>query len=158
MMENVTSAGPSEVVADTKARAVRAITDFLVEMRADGQGRADRGAKSGEAGTGRGAQYQSQNRPHAARPAGPCEALAAAMIMDEQQKLYMGKLRVGHAAVFMTGFEKATFMRVPDFKDGRSFEEHLPDAAVANHMDGYRQAAQVHFLPFDGCRFCGEPV
>ena len=26
-----------------------------------------------------------------------------------------------------------------------------------NIMVAYREAAQVHFLPFDGCRFCGEP-
>lgn len=156
VMENVTSTGPSEVAADTRAKAVRAITDFLVEMRAYGQG-----LLIAEQSPEKLAQDAVRNTnlkiAHMLPGRQDREALASAMIMDQQQELFMGKLRVGQAAVFMTGFEKATFMAVPPYKDRISFDDHLPDGAVAAHMAGYRAAAQGHFLPFDGCRFCGEP-
>jgi len=69
----------------------------------------------------------------------------------------MGKLRVGQAAAFMTGFEKATFMSVPPYKDGVGFADFLPDAAVRQHMAGFYAEQLQALLPFDGCRFCGEP-
>jgi hypothetical protein len=77
--------------------------------------------------------------------------------MDEAQERFMGKLRVGQAAVFMTGFEKATFMRVPPYKDDAGFADFLPDAAVRDHMEHFYTHRAHELLPFDGCRFCGEP-
>ncbi len=156
VMENVTSTGPSEVAADTRAKAVRAITDFLVEMRAYGQGMLI-AEQSPEKLAPDAVRNTNLKIAHMLPGRQDREALAAAMIMDQQQELYMGKLRVGQAAVFMTGFEKATFMTVPPYKDRLAFDDHLPDSAVAQHMVAYRLAAQSHFLPFDGCRFCGEP-
>ncbi len=156
VMENVTSVGPSEVAADTRAKAVRVITDFLVEMRAMGQGMLI-AEQSPEKLAPDAVRNTNLKIAHMLPGRQDRETLAAAMIMDEQQELFMGKLRVGQAAVFMTGFEKATFMRVPNYKDSVGFADHLPDAAVVEHMVGYRQTAQQHYLPFDGCRFCGEP-
>jgi hypothetical protein len=156
VMENVTSAGPSEVAADTRAKAVRAITDFLVEMRSFGQGLLI-AEQSPQKLAPDAVRNTNLKIAHMLPGRQDREALSAAMIMDQQQELYTGKLRVGQAAVFMTGFEKATFMAVPPYKDRLAFDDHLPDSAVAQHMAAYRQAAQSHFLPFDGCRFCGEP-
>lgn len=156
VMENVTSTGPSEVAADTRAKAVRAITDFLVEMRSYGQGMLI-AEQSPEKLAPDAVRNTNLKITHMLPGRQDREALASAMIMDQQQEQFMGKLRVGQAAVFMTGYEKATFMAVPPFKDRMSFDDHLPDSAVAAHMSRYRTAAQKHFLPFDGCRFCGEP-
>ena len=44
------------------------------------------------------------------------EAIAAAMIMDETQQEYLGKLGVGAAAVFVTGYDRATFIQIPNYK------------------------------------------
>lgn len=155
VMENVSSTGPSEVAADIRAKAVRVITDFLVEMRAYGQGMLI-AEQSPEKLAPDAVRNTNLKIAHMLPGRQDREALAAAMIMDQPQELYMGKLRVGQAAVFMTGFEKATFMVVPPFKDSVAFDNHLPDVAVARHMVSYQQTAQAHFLPFDGCRFCAE--
>ena len=83
------------------------------------------------------------------------EAIAAAMIMDEAQREYLGKLRVGEAAVFLTGYDRATFMRVPNYKDEAGFDEP-PDERVESHMSGFRAEHVSAYLPFDGCRFCAQ--
>lgn len=156
VMENVSSVGPSEVAADTRAKAVRAITDFLVEMRAYGQGMLI-AEQSPEKLAPDAVRNTNLKIAHMLPGRQDREALASAMIMDEQQELFMGKLGVGQAAVFMTGFEKATFMRVPNYKDEVDFSDHLLDGAVAKHMTRYQIAEKQRYLPFDGCRFCGEP-
>ena len=84
------------------------------------------------------------------------ETIAGAMIMDEEQKTYLGKLPVGQAALFMTGYEKATFIQVPAAKGG-GYVERLPDEALERHMQPFRQAHAAAYLPFDGCRLCGSP-
>ncbi|HEX8681426.1 MAG TPA: hypothetical protein VF707_03880, partial [Ardenticatenaceae bacterium] len=111
IMENVSSVGNSEVAADTRARAVRAITDFLVEMRAYGQGMLI-AEQSPEKLAPDAVRNTNLKIGHMLPGRQDRESLASAMIMDEAQERFMGKLRVGQAAVFMTGFEKATFMTV----------------------------------------------
>ncbi len=156
VMENVQSVGSSEVAADTRAKAVKMITDFLVEMRAYGQGMLI-AEQSPEKLAPDAVRNTNLKIAHMLPGRQDREALASAMIMDEQQELFMGKLRVGQAAVFMTGFEKATFMRVPNYKDGVDFVDYLLDDAVSQHMARYQLAARSSYLPFDGCRFCGDP-
>ncbi len=156
VMENVQSVGASEVAADTRAKAVKMITDFLVEMRAYGQGMLiaeqspEKLAPDAVRNTNLKIAHMLPGRQDRA-------VLASSMIMDEHQEWFMGKLRVGQAAVFMTGFEKATFMRVPNYKDESGFADYLLDDEVSRHMARYQLAARSSYLPFDGCRFCGEP-
>jgi hypothetical protein len=84
------------------------------------------------------------------------EAIAAAMIMTEAQQEFLGKLRVGEAAVFQTGYDRATFMRVPNYKDDQDFGEP-DDAQVAARMAPFQAEYRMAYLPFDGCRFCSSP-
>jgi len=156
IMENVASAGVSEVAADTRAKAVRMISDFLVEMRAYGQGVLI-AEQSPEKLAPDAVRNTNLKIGHMLPGRQDREALAAAMIMDEAQERFMGKLRVGQAATFMTGFEKATFMSVPPYKDGVRFADFLPDAAVHQHMTGFYTQQMRALLPFDGCRFCADP-
>lgn len=156
IMENVASVGPSEVAADTRAKAVRMVSDFLVEMRAYGQGVLI-AEQSPEKLAPDAVRNTNLKIGHMLPGRQDREALAAAMIMDEAQERFLGKLRVGQAAVFMSGFEKATFMSVPPYKDGVGFADFLPDAAVRQHMARFYHEQTRALLPFDGCRFCGEP-
>ncbi len=154
IMENVASVSNPEISADTRARAVRAICDFLVEMRAYGQG-----VLIVEQSPGKLAPDAIRNTNlkigHMLPGREDREALAAAMLMDQDQERFLGKLRVGDAAVFMTGFEKASFMTVPNYKDQSGFNDFLPDTSVCEHMGWFYHRSSDALLPFDGCRYCG---
>jgi len=155
VMENVQSVGVSEVAADTRAKAVEAFAAMLAEVRAYGEGiiisdqSPDKLAPDAVRNTN--LQIAHQLRHRADR-----EAMAAAMIMDEAQQEYLGKLRVGEAAVFLTGYDRATFMKVSNYKDRVVFKEPSDDE-VANHVKLFETEHLGTCLPFDGCRYCGQP-
>lgn len=155
VMENVQSVGASEVAADTRAKAVEAFAAMLAEVRAYGEGMviSDQSPEKLAPDAVRNTNLQIA---HQLRHRTDREAIAAAMIMDEAQREYLGKLRVGEAAVFLTGYDRATFMRVPNYKDDAGFEEP-PDERVAVHMAPFKAGHISAYLPFDGCRFCGQP-
>lgn len=155
VLENVASVAGSEVAADTRAEAVRFFSGALAEIRAYGEG-----FLIAE-------QSPSKLAPDAVRNTNlklahmlldrqDREAIAGAMMMDEEQERYVGKLPVGQAALFMTGYEKATFIQVPRVKGGE-YAERLDDGAVERHMESFRRAHAAAYLPFDGCRYCGAP-
>lgn len=155
VMENVQSVGASEIAADTRAKAVEAFSSMLSEVRAYGEGliisdqSPDKLAPDAVRNTNLQIAHQLRHRVDR-------EAIAAAMLMTEAQKEFLGKLRVGEAAVFQTGYDRATFMRVPNYKDDQKFGEP-EDARIARHMAGFQAQYRTAYLPFDGCRFCGSP-
>ena len=155
VMENVQSVGASEIAADTRAKAVEAFAAMLAEVRAYGEGIVicDQSPEKLAPDAVRNTNLQIA---HQLRHRTDREAIAAAMIMDEAQREYLGKLRVGEAAVFLTGYDRATFMRVPNYKDDTDFGEP-PDEKVAAHMASFKAEHISAYLPFDGCRFCGLP-
>lgn len=156
VMGNVTAGGPSEVAADTKGQAVQAFADMLTEIRALGEGIliADQSPAKLMPDAMRNTNLQIA---HQLRDAHDREAVGRALIMDPTQQAYLGKLGVGEAAVFMTGMEKATFMRVPPYKDNSGFDRLPDDEAVRAHMRPFMDEHLTAHLPFDGCRYCGSP-
>lgn len=155
VMENVQSVGASEIAADTRAKAVEAFAAMLAEVRAYGEGMiiSDQSPEKLAPDAVRNTNLQIA---HQLRHRTDREAIAAAMIMDEAQRDYLGKLRVGEAAVFLTGYDRATFMRVPNYKDRVRFDEPA-DERIADHMASFKAEHLGAYLPFDGCRFCGRP-
>ena len=156
VMGNVQARGPSEVSSDTKGQAVQAFADLLTEVRAYGEGIliSDQSPDKLLPDAVRNTNLQIA---HQLRDAKDREAIARALIMDETQRDYLGKLAVGEAAVFLTGMEKATFMQVPPYKDDAGIDRPATDADVAAHMAPFLARHQAAYLPFDGCRFCGSP-
>jgi hypothetical protein len=154
VMENVQSVGASEVAADTRAKAVEAFAAMLAEVRAYGEGIiiSDQSPEKLAPDAVRNTNLQIA---HQLRHRTDREAISAAMIMDEAQREYLGKLRVGEAAVFLTGYDRATFMQVPNYKDDVGFEEPSDDQ-ISAHMASFRAKHVSAYLPFDGCRFCGQ--
>ena len=152
VLENVHSVGASEIAADTRAKAVEAFATMLAEARAYGEGIiiSDQSPEklSPDAVRNTNLQIAHQLRHRADR-----EAIAAAMIMDEAQKEYLGKLGVGAAAVFVTGYDRATFIQIPNYKEENGFSEPENDR-VKEHMAEFRQQHIRAFLSKDGCRFC----
>ncbi|HFD39072.1 MAG TPA: ATP-binding protein [Anaerolineae bacterium] len=156
VISNVQSVGSSEAAADTRARAVAAFSDMLAEVRAYGEGIiiSDQSPEKLAPDAMRNTNLQIA---HQLRDRRDREAVARAMIMEEAQQNYLGKLRVGEAALFLTGMEKATFITIPNYKDQAGFDELPSDAQVQERMSAFRQQHATAYLPTDGCRFCGSP-
>ena len=155
VMENLRSVGASEIAADVRAKAVEAFAAMLAEVRAYGEGMiiSDQSPEKLAPDAVRNTNLQIA---HQLRHRTDREAIAAAMIMDRAQQEYLGKLQTGEAAVFFTGYDRATFVRVPNYKDEVDFSEPS-DGEVAGHMATFQQKHATAYLPCDGCRYCGQP-
>ncbi len=155
VLSNVHSVGNTEIAADTKVKAVDAFSNMLSEVRSMGEGLviSDQSPEKLAPDAMRNTNLQIA---HQLRDQRDREAIARAMIMDEKQRDYIGKLQVGEAAVFMTGLEQATFIRVPEFKDTAGFGS-LPSAEfIRSRMDAFGEKHLKASLPYDGCQFCKQ--
>lgn len=119
VLENVASKGSGEgaTAADTRFKAVEAFCQLLTEIRALGEGLivADQSPEKLAPDALRNTNLQIA---HQLRDGNDRDAIANAMIMTDEQRDYLGKLGPGHAAVFRTGLEQATFVRVPKYYPG----------------------------------------
>lgn len=154
VLENVRSVGASEIAADTRAKAVEAFASMLSEVRAYGEGLiiSDQSPEklSPDAIRNTNLQIAHQLRHKLDR-----NAIASAMIMDQFQQDYLGKLGVGTAALYFTGFDKATFIQVPNYKKSVGFQD-ISDHKIITHMESFKQKNINLFLPYEGCGFCNS--
>lgn len=166
VLENVSSVGTGEgaTAADTRHKAVQAFCSLLTEIRALGEGLviADQSPEKLARDAIRNTNLQIA---HQLRDAKDRDAIAQAMIMEKEQRDYLGKLAPGHAAFFQTGLEKATFIQVhPYLSDapdslGRGFAPFMDDSSLADYMDRVEPALKSRrqlCLPFPECALCSS--
>jgi hypothetical protein len=140
---------------------------MLAEIRALGEGLiiADQSPEKLAADAMRNTNVQIA---HQLRDSNDRNAVANAMIMSEDQRDYLGKLRTGRAAIFYTGLEKATFVDVDLFVPPSDLpvaqQANYPgfgmravsDAEVRKLMDPVVQHYRIE-LPLPGCELCQSP-
>lgn len=183
VLESVSSKGSGEgaTSADTRFKAVEAFCQLLTEIRALGEGLiiADQSPEKLARDALRNTNLQIA---HQLRDGHDREAIANAMIMEKEQRDFLGKLRPGQAAVFRTGLEKATFLQVdkyypsqddlraagaPSLADyhsnlksrfrGVGFDSSLTDDELRHRMTARMpllEGIRSLSLPYGGCRFC----
>jgi len=184
VLEQVSSEGSGEgaTKADTRHKAVESFCAMLTEIRSLGEGLiiADQSPEKLARDALRNTNLQLA---HQLRDGKDRESVANAMIMEEEQRDFLGKLRPGQAAMFRTGLEKATFVQVqlytPGQKDeaarpasgtpeetawcdrfrGRGFNALIPDSQVRAYMDDVDPAMSARrrlALPFLACDSCAS--
>ena len=160
---NVIEAGSSLDAAqgrdDTRHKAVEFFCNLLSEVRALGEGIiiADQSPSKIAADALKNTNIQIA---HQLRDSVDREAVARAMLMTKEQEDFIGKLLPGRAALFHTGLEQATFIRVPEYRPlpGDMRPPRVHDTTVRLHMAQLTQAYQQIDLPFgDRCETCPDP-
>jgi hypothetical protein len=141
--------------ADTRAKSVEAFSNMLSEVRALGEGLiiADQSPNKLAPDALRNTNVQIA---HQLRDAHDRESIANALIMDDEQRDFLGKLEPGKAALFYTGLQKATFIEVVNYNTRFPglFAENLPDLSVQKHMDDLTASYRRSMMPFKPCSSC----
>jgi hypothetical protein len=179
VLENVQSTGSAEGgSADMRYKAVQAFCNMLAEIRALGEGLiiADQSPEKLAPDAMRNTNVQIA---HQLRDSTDREAIAKAMIMDEEQRDFLGKLEAGNAAVFVTGLQKATFVKVPEYypsdKIAKTFRRDennrarkarlqksfrgygfgaVGDERVKSYMNDLTKGYHRTDMPFAACEHC----
>ncbi len=76
------------------------------------------------------------------------------MNLSTEQEDYLIKLPPGQAAFFIEGYERPTFVTVPNYKQQQNIPERTLDERVETHMALFHEEQRKFLLPFGGCRFC----
>lgn len=164
VLENVAPGVAQEgAESDVRYKAVQAFCTMLAEIRALGEGLiiSDQSPEKLAPDATRNTNTQIA---HQLRDAKDRQVMANAMIMSDEQREYLGKLKPGYAAVFYTGLQHASFVKIPRF-DGRGedfggagvgYSPALSDAVVRIHMFGLTKPVFEPDRPFFGCRYCSH--
>ncbi|MCI0619389.1 hypothetical protein L0244_40990, partial [bacterium] len=164
VLENIKSTGDAEGGgANTRYKAVQAFCAMLAEIRALGEGLiiADQSPEKLAPDALRNTNIQIT---HQLRYADDRAAMANAMIMTDEQQEYLAKLKPGHAGVFYTGLQRASFVRVPQFDGiedgyegrGSKYRAVVMDDEVEEHMRQITAPIKELDRPFQGCYDCGH--
>ena len=147
ILEEVGHGGGSESQANTRGKAVSTFCTMLAEIRSLGEGIiiADQSPQKLARDAIRNTNLQIA---HQLRDGNDRNTVATAMIMDEDQVNFLGKLQVGHAAVFWTGREKAGFIKVDSYYDGdnapgRGFSRDLGDTELRDYMAAFHHSLDL---------------
>ncbi|MBK8223956.1 MAG: ATP-binding protein [Candidatus Obscuribacter sp.] len=162
VLENVRSYGSIDgAESDIRYKAVQSFCSMLAEVRALGEGLiiADQSPEKLAPDAMRNTNIQIA---HQLRDARDRQSIANTMTMSEEQRDYLGKLKPGYAAVFYTGLQRASFVKVPRFDRPELFKaqkktDGVPsDKEVRDYMADEVEDVRELVRPFIGCYGCGH--
>ena len=150
----------AEMSSDSKAKVVASFCNMLTELRAYGEGLiiADQSPNKLATDAIRNTNVQIA---HQLRDSDDRDAVARAMIMTDEQRDFIGKLRPGRAALFYTGLERATFVAVPPYSEGGDKGDKLPGEGFAPLSDVELRKKMGVTIPnahYRECKGCPCPV
>jgi hypothetical protein len=171
VLENVGSSGSGEgqTHGDTRFKAVQAFCSLLTEIRSYGEGViiADQSPEKLAPDAIRNTNLQIA---HQLRDSRDREAVARAMIMDTEQRDFLGKLLPGRAALFMSGLQRATFIVVPEYgradgaggADARGAGYAMAPDPIEDERAVRRYMMEAHYAEvarrlYPSCRWCRRP-
>ena len=154
VMANTAHAGNREVSSDTRAHAVSMFSNTLSEVRAFGEG-----LMVAEQIPSRLAEDALKNTNikivHRMPGRDDREALGGTMNLSQEQEAFLSKLPAGQAAFFTEGYERATFITVPNFKSEHQLPGRIAEQKLENHMSKvFWENERARLLPFSGCLYC----
>jgi hypothetical protein len=165
---NVSKAtGEASASSDARYQAVEAFCQALTEIRALGEGLiiSDQSPEKLARDVIRNSNLLIM---HQLRDKFDRDTVGRASLMETEQQDYLAKLQPGEAAVFCTGMEKATFVRVDDQRQDSSTataEEAIVSGFIGDVSDREVRVAMTLrnpdgvtspslSLPMQGCQFC----
>ncbi len=160
VLGQVESSGQTEGSgSDVRAQAVEAFCNLLAEIRSCGEGLiiCDQSPNKLTRDALRNTNLQIT---HQLRDFDDRDAMARTMIMDDEQRDFLGKLHTGHAAVFFTGLQKSTFIRVnpcfplDQFKQTQDLPADELTKRIRTHMRPVVAAYAKAPIPFANCKHC----
>jgi len=141
-----------ETLADTRATGAESLSMTLSEIRAYGEG-----LIIAEQIPGRliGDALKNTNLKIVHRLPGEDDrkAIGGTMNLGAEQEPYLAKLAPGQAAFFTEGFEKPTFITVPNLRAEYRLPERVTEDRVTQAMESFHAANSVAY-PLDGCAQC----
>lgn len=143
---------------NTRNAAVERFSNMLTEMRSLGEGIviADQSPHKILPDAIRNTNLQIV---HQLRAKDDREAVAASMVMSSEQEEFLAKLRTGNAAIFFSGLERATFVKIPNIKETDSdlnSDDSLRSLMAFRHPGNGLLWDFERRWPFRGCIFCPE--
>jgi hypothetical protein len=153
VMSAMPHAADRETSADTRAQAVEMFSASLSEVRAFGEG-----LIIAEQIPGRLAEDALKNTNikivHRLPGQDDRQTVGATMNLSEEQEPYLAKLVPGQAALFIEGYERPTFIYVPDYRAQHQLPDRIGEERLEMHKDAFLEPHRALLLPFDGCRYC----
>jgi hypothetical protein len=142
-----------ETSADTRATGAESLSMALSEIRAYGEG-----LIIAEQIPGRLIRDALKNTNlkivHRLPGEDDRKAIGGTMNLGTEQESYLAKLAPGQAAFFTEGFERPTFITVPNLRAEYRLPERVAEEHVTQAMEPFRVARPTLYLPFDGCAQC----
>ena len=142
-----------EVSADTRAQTAEMFSTILSEVRSFGEGLVI--AEQIPSRLGEDALKNTNLKIiHRLPGEDDRKVVGATMNMEAEQQNHISLFKPGQVAVFSEGYERPTFVTIPNFREVNALSSRVFEDEVDSHMGNFHVEHKNLLLPFDGCKVC----